>query len=166
MNTMRMLGLVLASSLVVGCGGSDTPAPAAPAPAPVAPEAEAHEGHETQEGHEGEEAHEHNFPAEVTAFHDVLSPNWHAEPGDERTEATCRAIGDMRARAVAITAAAAPAGVDATAWSEAASGLVSSVDALGVACNAKGRPDFDATFTALHDQFHVLVELVGHEEKH
>lgn len=151
MNTMRMLGLVLASSLVVGCGGSDTPAPAAPAPAPVAPETE---------------AHEHNFPAEVTAFHDVLSPNWHAEPGDERTEATCRAIGDMHARAVAITEAAAPAGVDAAAWSEAAAGLVSSVDALGVACNAKGRPDFDATFTALHDQFHVLVKLVGHEEKH
>ena len=163
---MMIRSLVAISFLSVACGGADTPAPDQPTPAAAEHEAGAgdhqagHDEHAEHKGeHEGEEKHEHVFPATVTAFHDVLSPNWHAEKGAARIDATCSAIVAMNERAVAAKDAPAPEGIDAAVWTATGEALVQSVADLDTACDAEGRPDFEAAFKSLHDQFHVYVDM-------
>ena len=72
------------------CGGKSRPA-AAPATASE----HAHEGSGSgamQEEHAG-------MPAELTAFHDLLAPHFHAADGPQRLQDTCAAIDQFRSTA-------------------------------------------------------------------
>ena len=147
--------------LVVACGGGETPTTTAPA-TPMAEEkpAAAPEEH----GEHGK------LSPELDAFHEILAPRWHADPGPQRAVDTCAAIADFKTRAAAVKSAAAPAGAEATAWSEAGTKLETSVVALEAECTA-GAADqakFDAAFSAVHDAFHHAMELGagGHGKEH
>jgi hypothetical protein len=153
--------------LLVACGGSETPTTTAPA-TPLAEEkpAPAPEEH----GEHGK------LSPELDAFHEILAPRWHADPGPQRTKDTCAAIADFKTRAAAVKSAAMPAGAEAAAWSEAGARLETSVVALEVECTAGGadQAKFDAAFSAVHDAFHHAMELgrgghgmkEGHGEHH
>lgn len=124
---------------------------------------------EGQGEHAGEHAHadgkhEHDFPASVTSFHDTMAPLWHAEAGDARKADTCAALEDMKTKASAIGEAEVPekAADQAEAWSSASTELDTKLDALAAACDASTE-EFDAAFHDVHEAFHTLVALVGHE---
>jgi hypothetical protein len=91
----------------------------------------------------------------MKSFHDVLAPNWHAKPGDERTEKTCAAVGDLQSRADAVEADYGDA--KDLVVSEAARSLPAGVVALATACDADGRADFESTFKSVHESFHRLM---------
>ena len=104
-------------------------------------------------------------PAAVVAFHDKLSPLWHAAPGQARTTDTCGAIGDFNARLDGLDQAEVPAGVDAVAWSERIGGLRTSVGEMGEDCANNQAGAFEAKFETVHNSFHALIELLPHDEK-
>jgi hypothetical protein len=130
-------------------------------PAAVAGDSSATDGH-------GEHAHEHDFAGSVDAFHDTMAPLWHAEPGPARATDTCAAAADLATKAESIVAEDAPeAASDAEAWKTASAGLVASVQQLQAVCadsTEAAEASFDDTFKSVHEAFHVLVALVGHEE--
>lgn len=115
--------------------------------------------------HQGEPAHQHEFEGAVKSYHDVLSPLWHAEAGEQRTNDTCAAAADLVAKAGAIEAEPVPAaaGGKDDAWKANAAALTAASKELQTAC-AGDRATFDATFGKLHDSFHALIEVAG--EKH
>lgn len=111
------------------------------------------------------EEHEHDFPASVTSFHDAMSPLWHAEAGETRTQNTCAAVDDMMLKAGAIGEAGVPEKVadHADGWNGATADLLTKLEALKVTC-ADSPDAFDAGFKEVHEAFHVLVKIVGHEK--
>jgi len=134
-------------------------------------EATAVEGHEhespaAEADAPAHEEHKHDFPAAVTSFHDAMSPLWHAEAGETRTQNTCAAVDEMIAKAGAIGEAGVPekAADQADGWNSATAELVTKLEALKASC-ADSPDTFDAGFKEVHEAFHVLVKLVGHEEK-
>lgn len=100
------------------------------------------------------------MPTEVEAFHQTLSPLWHAETGPERMNNTCGAVGTFETQAAAIGTAPAPAGVDATMWTTAASSLAADVTTLKTTCATPDQTTFTPTFEKLHTSFHNLVMLM------
>jgi hypothetical protein len=133
----------------------------------------AHGGHGEHGGHGGhgehgehgggEHAKEHaNLPPTMTAFHDILAPLWHADEGAQRTTDTCNAIGELTTRARAIRTDAAPAGTDATVWTNAGVALEASVKNLHSECMTAARGAFQPTFADVHDKFHALLALSPH----
>ncbi|MCA9686934.1 MAG: hypothetical protein KC457_32510 [Myxococcales bacterium] len=113
------------------------------------------------EPHHGGEDHEHDFPGGVKTFHDLLSPLWHAEPGDERTANTCNAVADMLTKAQAVAAEAAPeAASSEDDWKARGGELVTAVQGLQAACEGD-RAGFDGAFEGVHDAFHALIEVIG-----
>ena len=98
-------------------------------------------------------------PASVIAFHDVMAPDWHADEGAARTEATCANVATYQERAEVVTADTPPEGVNQAAWRTAADALAASAESLGAVCAQDGRATFEAAFSALHDRFHDLVAL-------
>jgi ABC-type glycerol-3-phosphate transport system substrate-binding protein len=150
--------LLVAFVLLVACGGSETPStetpgsqavssPASSAPA-AAPEKEKH--------------HHHGATPELEAFHDILAPRWHSDPGAERTKQTCDAMDDFKARAQALAGAAPPSGAAPDAWSKAGGELKSAVADLATACSGNAAQDvFDAAFSRVHDAFHAAMELAS-----
>jgi hypothetical protein len=163
---LRTSCILVCLAALAGCGGggdeTSTPSEETHAGGEAhheGAEAHAHGGEEAHHGGEG--GHEHHFPPAVEAFHDVLAPAWHSDPGEARRAAGCDAVASMRERAAPI-AAETPEGVDADAWSSAAEALAGEVDSLGETCESE--PDAaEARLEAVHDAFHALVELVGHE---
>lgn len=143
--TMCAVALLLAA-----CGGSKGPA------------ADSTAGHDMHAMHEGGEGHEHPaMPAEMAAFHDVLSPRWHTEPAQARMDKVC-ANGDVDAVTGpldALVAAPAPAGVDAEAWATTARDMKSAFGDVYGACSLD-LATFDAQFGAAHDLFHKLMDLL------
>jgi hypothetical protein len=140
---MRSLLFTLAVGLVAACGGKSKPATTtATEPA----------------GNPSE--HEHEFPAEVGAFHDKLAPLWHDENKQARVDATCTATGELDALAGNIVKAPAPAGVDAAAWSGKATELQESITKLSAACGDPQRATFETDFESVHNAFHHLIELM------
>lgn len=105
----------------------------------------------------------HQFPAEVAAFHDKLSPLWHSEVGPARVEATCTASGELDQLLEDVQNAAAPAGVDAAAWAERVTALRAAMSTLAEDCVATSGAALDGNFTALHDAFHALIALLPNE---
>jgi len=128
--------------------------------APATGETHGHHGHHGHAGAEGHGPHGHSaFPAEVTAFHDVLAPVWHSEPGAGRDARTCTEAATLRTRASAVSAAAAPAHArDGAVWSTRAAGLVAAAETLAQRCEATPRGDIAGQLEALHTAFHALVE--------
>lgn len=156
--------VVLVLSFVgLACAKADRP-PTPPVEAPGA-EGHAHENPDAEAGVPAHEEHEHDFPASVTTFHDTMAPLWHAEAGEPRTKDTCAALDDMIAKAGSIGEAGVPekAADQGDAWNSAATELVTKLEALKATCTDS--PDgFDAGFKEVHEAFHVLVKLVGHEK--
>jgi hypothetical protein len=101
-----------------------------------------------------------DLPPAVHAFHELLAPLWHADPGDQRTNDTCAKLEDMRQRAADIVVAEPPAAAsaDQAGYRDAASALVHAVVELGDACSADGRAGFTERFAAVHDSFHAVME--------
>jgi hypothetical protein len=134
--------------VALGCGSSE-PAPGATTPAAA----------------RGEE-HHHELTPELDAFHDLLAPLWHADKGDARRQKTCGAVPDFKTRAAAVKAAAAPASVDAAAWSGAGAELETAVSGLEAACGGADPAAFDPAFEAVHTKFHGAMELVAGKHEH
>lgn len=87
-------------------------------------------------------SHSHNFSKEAVAFHDVMSPLWHADSGPQRVAATCAKVNTMK---------------DLARQVKKADNLVSSVIALTSVCE-NDLSKFEETFHALHEAFHRVIE--------
>jgi hypothetical protein len=141
MSRLAVLAFVVAAA---ACGGKSKPATSTVE----------HADHMQGKGDHGA------LPPTVAAFHDKLSPLWHAEPGAARVESTCGANGELDQLLEDVEQAGAPEGVDAAAWGERVTALRTSWSALGDDCVGNGSKDFDAKFGAAHDDFHALIELL------
>src|SRR5262245_10635677 len=115
------LALVLAA-----CGGNK------PAPAP----AEHHM--------EGEHAEHEAMSAEMSQFHDVLAPRWHAEKGPQRMKDTCSVMAEFHADADALAKSAPPAATKQDTWSTSTHALVDAVAGLDETCRANDATKFEA----------------------
>lgn len=151
---MIRLATLVPVVLAAACGGGAKQAPTTTT-TPTAGSAE----------HPGE--HQKLTP-ELDAFHATLSPRWHAEAGPQRMKDACAAVPELQTQAGAIKAAAAPAGVDGTAWTTTAGNLEASLAGLSTACGTGDQAQFDAAFTKVHDAFHGQMALVvgDHEPGH
>jgi len=147
---LRKLAQVVVSLSLAACGGGA---------------AEEHSGaHGGNHGANGGGGEQHAaLPPTLDAFHDVLAPAWHSEPGATRSTEACTAAPSLRERAAVVQSDAAPEGVDAAAWTEATAALVANTDALVATCAEQGA-DGEARLAAVHEAFHALVEQVrgGH----
>ena len=101
---------------------------------------------------------------ELTAFHDTLSPIWHAEGPARRTDA-CAAVPDFASKAQAVKAAAAPANVEPEKWTEAGVQLETSVSGLQTACGGTDEGAFNVAFIAVHDAYHHAMSLIVGEHE-
>jgi len=149
MAVMKRILSALLISLAAACGGSSEPAPAQPTPQPEA--TAAHEDHS-------------ELPPAAAAFHDRLSPLWHADAGAKRTDDTCAATDDLLAEAGPMHDGSPVAEDKLQAYSEAVGALKTAIVELGDACKEEGRPNFDAAFTKVHEAFHAVIEFFGHQE--
>jgi hypothetical protein len=140
-----MKRIMFVAVVMAACGGSEK---AADKTTPM-PEGEHGKDHDKEHA---------KLTPELNAFHDVLAPRWHADPGEARVTDTCAAQPEMLTKSQAVEAAAPPADVDAAVWTDAAHKLTAVVEALGQTC-AGDRTAFDAAFSSVHDGFHYLMEL-------
>ena len=160
-----VLILVPALALTLGAckkdGQTDNPDDAS-AQADEAPaEAEATDDAEGEQAHEEGGGHEHKFEGAVAEYHDLLAPLWHAEAGEARIDDTCAAVDDLIAKAQAVGGEATPeAASSEDNWKAKAEGLVATSEALKATCEGE-RAEFDASFEALHEAFHALIEEIG-----
>lgn len=104
-------------------------------------------------------------PAEVTKFHDLLAPLWHAAKGAKRLHDTCHAVPDFRANADAIAKVTTPAKTNADTWTTGTRALVDAVTKLEAACKAKDATKMEAAFAKLHEVFEGLMAQAGVEHK-
>jgi hypothetical protein len=149
--------LTLATVLAAAACGGKKPAPATTT---TTQQAEGHEGHEGGGGeHEG-------MPTEMTKFHDVLAPRWHAEKGPQRMKDTCAALPEFHADADAIAKATPPVKANADTWTTSTRALVESVNGLDPVCKANDSAKFEAAFHKVHESFHGLMAAGGVGEKH
>jgi hypothetical protein len=151
--------LVLIAGLgLVACGGSATPESTTPDPATAAAAGGSHDG-EHADGEHAPEKHEHKLPPTLDAFHDVLSPVWHSDPGAERIAAACDANDTWVGKAGAIIETEAPEGVDAAAWKKAADHLGATVEDFGRVCESDAE-QAETLLASTHEAFHALMELL------
>lgn len=145
--------LSLAIVLAAAACGSKKPAPATTT---------------TEQHAEGQEGMEHkNMPAEMTKFHDVLAPRWHAEKGPQRMKDTCAALPEFKADADAIAKATPPEKANADTWTASTKALVDSVAGLEPVCTANDATKFEDAFHKVHESFHATMAAAGMmEEKH
>jgi hypothetical protein len=144
---IRHLSVVIVLA-AAACGGKK----AAPAETSTT-QATAHEGHEGME-HEG-------MPAEMTKFHDVLAPRWHAAQGPQRMKDTCAAVPQFQADADAIAKATPPTKANADTWTASTRALVDSVGGLDASCKANDTAKFEEAFGKMHESFHGLMAAAG-----
>jgi len=109
---------------------------------------------------------EKGMSPELTKFHDLLSPRWHADKGPQRMKDTCAAIADFQTNADALAKAPPPAGADATKWTAGTKDLTESVSALDATCKSNDATAFEIAFKRVHEGFHGLVENGEHHEEH
>lgn len=154
MNTPTRRACVILGLLLAGCGGGSAQSgDDEQREASAGGEAEHHDGHG--------EHHEHaELPPSVSAFHDVLAPAFHADPGPGRAQAACDAHETFDTRAAAVRDAGAPEGVDADAYAQAAGGLVAASAELTRVCG-EGTDGAEAALDSLHGAFHAVVEQLG-----
>jgi len=157
MNRITFAGLALIALAGLACSKADRPTT-------PPTEAELSDGDAEHKGEHGKHQHEHDFPASVTTFHDAMAPLWHAEAGETRQADTCAALQDMKTKAAAIGDADVPekAADQAEAWTTAGTELGTKLEALAATCEGSTE-EFDAAFHEVHEAFHALVALVGHE---
>jgi hypothetical protein len=104
--------------------------------------------------------HHAEMPSEMQAFHDLLSPRWHAPQGAQRMKDTCDAVPQFQANADAIGKATPPTTADADTWTNATRALVSAVGDLATACKGN-QGAFEAAFSKVHEVFHALMAAAG-----
>jgi hypothetical protein len=148
---MTRIAILSALLMAAACGSSE---PASGATTPAAGEAG-----------EGKEDHPKLTP-ELEAFHQVIGPLWHADKGEARQKDTCAAVPEFKTRAAAIKGAAAPASVDAAAWTSAGGELEAAVTGLETACGGADPAAFEPAFEAMHTKFHGAMELVAGKHEH
>ena len=139
--------LTLALLISVGCGGKDKAAPA------TTTTAHEHAGHEGGEG--GEHA---GMSPEMTRFHDLLRPLWHAEKGPARMTGACDAVPQFKTESDAIAVATPPEAANADTWTAGTRALVASIKDLEAACKGADNAAFETAFGKMHDAFHALME--------
>ncbi len=132
---MRTLGFAFACVLATACSKKQDATPA-PAPAADMKDGEHHDKHEREMA---------GLSPELSSFHDVLAPHWHAAQGQQRMTDTCGVIGDFKTKA------------DAAKNQP----LVDAVAGLATACGGTDLATFDAAFARVHDSFHAAME-AGH----
>jgi hypothetical protein len=132
---------------VAACGGKDKGS------ATTTTTTEQHGEHGS--GHAGEH---HDLTPELKGFHDILSPLWHAPQGAQRITDTCAAIEKLTMAADAVGKATPPVSTNADTWTAGTRALVTDVAGLEKECTAKDPGRFEAAFTKVHDDFHVLME--------
>lgn len=142
MKTMLAFVVVLTAA----CGGAKTPAATGPGPTPGA-------------------EHHPNMGAEMTRFHDVLAPRWHADKGEKRKADTCAAVPQFQSNAAALANSTPPPSAEAASWSTATKELTVAVGGLEAAC-ASSPNDFEAAFERVHTVFHAVMELGGGKGDH
>ncbi len=101
------------------------------------------------------------MPAELTKFHDVLAPRWHAEQGPARMTDTCAAMPQFQSEADAIAKVTPPTPANADTWTAATRALVDAVESLDATCKANDAATFDEAFQQLHESFHALMAAAG-----
>ena len=101
------------------------------------------------------------MPTELTKFHDILSPLWHAEKGAARTKDTCNAVPQLAFEADAIGKAVPPREANADTWTNATRALVAAVDDLKKVCESVQEAHFEKSFEAVHNAFHQVMEASG-----
>jgi hypothetical protein len=140
------LALLVAAA---ACGGKDKAAPAmsttTSGPHGSDPGADPHAG----------------MTAEMTRFHDLLRPRWHANAGSQRMIDTCAAVTQFRVEADAIARATPPREAHADTWTTATRALVAAVDEVATACAADASSEFEHAFRKVHDAFHALMAAAG-----
>ncbi len=146
----KTLMTVLFAVAVAACGGKSQ----------TTPEGAGGGNERLAEGAEVEEKHPELTP-ELHAFHETLAPLWHAEAGPDREPNTCAGVAKLTADAAAIEAAGAPEGVEPNDWAVSVASLQASVKELADGCTAGVSEDFEARFTAVHDGFHALMDLLS-----
>ena len=102
-----------------------------------------------------------NKPPELTKFHDVLAPHWHAEKGPQRMKDTCAALPEFHADADAVAKATPPTTANADKWTAGTRELTASVGGLDDACKGSDEAKFEAAFEKVHVAFHGLLEQGG-----
>ena len=138
-------------AFLVACG-SKQPAPSGPATGSATAQAE------------GSAAHPMEMPSEMHAFHDLLSPRWHAPQGAQRMKDTCDAVPQFQSSADTIGTATPPTTANADTWTNATRALVAAVGELATACQGGNTGTFEAAFTKVHEAFHALMAAAGMHE--
>ena len=149
---IRTLSLIFVLA-AAACGGKK------PAPATTSTTQNAEGGHA---GHEG--GHHAGMPAEMTKFHDVLAPRWHADKSPQRMKDTCAAVPEFRANADAIAKATPPEKANADTWTASTRALVDSINGLETTCKANDSAKFEEAFHKVHESFHGLMAAAGMEK--
>lgn len=139
--------LTLALVISAGCGGKDKPAPAT---TPTMAQG-AHDEHEEGGEHAG-------MSPEMTRFHELLRPLWHADKGPARMKNTCDAVPQLRTESDAIGKATPPEPANADTWTAGTRALVANVSELTTACKGTDNAAFETAFGKVHDAFHALME--------
>jgi hypothetical protein len=136
--------LLVALPLCVACGSKQTQ--------------ETHEEHASHEEQGKHEEHEHNMPASLHAFHDVLAPLFHAPSGPDRVTSTCAHAAELRDKAAAVEADT----DHGATWKEASTALTVATRDLSAACDADGRPHVEDKLGDVHTRFHAVMESAEH----
>jgi hypothetical protein len=103
--------------------------------------------------------HKPALGGDAKAFHDVLSPLWHATPSPERTANTCAAAPQMSQIAATMTTST-PANAK-EGYADKATALAAATAKLEKVCATPDRAAFEATFHSLHEAFHGVAETCG-----
>lgn len=138
--------LTLALVIFAACGGKDK---AAPATTPTMAQG-AHGEHEGGE-HAG-------MSPEMTRFHELLRPLWHADKGPARMTNTCAAVPQLKTESDAIATATPPEPANADTWTAGTRALVAALSELTTACKGTDNAAFETAFGKVHDAFHALME--------
>jgi hypothetical protein len=147
---IRTLSLVIALA-AAACGGKKSEPTTTSTTSGGTAGAESGGSHEEHAG----------MPAELTRFHDILRPLWHAEKGPKRMTDTCAAVPQMKTEADAIAKVTPPVPANADTWTSGTRALVASVADLDVTCKANDSAKFEAAFSKVHDAFHALMMAAG-----
>lgn len=99
-------------------------------------------------------------PAQMVAFHDVLSPLYHDET-PERMEKVCGAWAKLDEAGKALAAAPTPEGGNTEKWAASGTALTAGIQDVRAKCDAKDATGFTPSFEALHTAFHGMMEASG-----
>ena len=131
--------------IAMACGGKDKAAPA------TTTTAHAHEGHDEGDEHAG-------MSPEMTQFHELLRPRWHAEQGPARMKGACDAVPQFQSAGDMLAKATPPEAANADTWTAGTRALVAAITDLAAACKGTDNAAFETAFSKLHDAFHALME--------